>query len=220
MSDSQILERIIKHMNKDHVHNLEDYLVVFGQVDLDMAKSDPKLDTMDLSSMTVSFLNDRGGRTFVRIPFEQRLETFRDARGQFVSMAAKAAKKRGFSEYIVNTVPKPTGTKDIIGIALFGTLWAISAKPEWAKVALTDFLHLGSSATGKILEYAPYLFKFLTVAHSMEAMLILYPLIRSHRMSIFNKVISLALTLVNGIIFIKAYKREITKVSTKASKDA
>lgn len=218
ISDEELIPRIMAHMNKDHVHNLEDYLVVYGHVDLDLAKETPKLDAMDLSSMTLSFTNDRGGRTSVRVPFKHTLNSYRDARSQFVEMAQDAAKKRGFSEYLVNKVPVPNRPIDFLGMGIFLTLWLFAAQPTILETLFSDILKLNEAIVESVAHYVPMLFQFLIIAHSAEAMLLLYPLIRKHRMGTINKLLILGECLVNGILVIKVYKSEIERASTKPSK--
>lgn len=215
--EQEVVTRIMNHMNKDHVANMEDYLVVYGNVAEDLAKNSPSMDSMDLSSITVSFINERGGRTSVRIPFKHTLDSFRDARSQFVEMAQEAAGKRGFSEYVVNKIPA-ISTAEYIWAPIFSCLWFFSAKPNILEGILNDNLHLNPETIESALYYVPRVFQGLVIVHAVEAVLILYPLIRKHRMGTLNKLISLTLCIFNGMFHIMQYKEEIRKASSKPSK--
>lgn len=211
-SAGDLRPRILAHMNKDHAHNLEDYLVVYGNAAADLAQNTPQMDALDLTSMTLSFANERGGRTSVRVPLVRRLETYADARSVLVDMAAEAAHKRGFSEYIVNKVPLPKTFPPVMCLTTMLLLWFFSAFPN-ALERVMRACELDAHVP-QTLAYVPQIFRGLMMIHSAEAVLILYPLMRQHRMSTANKVLGLTLCLFNGYFFIGAYKRLVRETAS------
>lgn len=218
MSDDHVAQRIINHMNKDHLHNIEDYLVVYGNVDSEIAQRKPAMETIDLGSMSLSYIDMQGVKNIIRIPFQPSINSLRNARSKLVEMSQIAARKRGFSEYLVNKVPFMTTSLDYIAFALIGFLYVVAIKPDYMNYIVNEFFQFPESVNYYILNYHTSFFRFLIALHSIEAIGVVYPLLRKHRMGTFKKIISLFLTLIEGVIFYNAYKREIEKAANPKSK--
>lgn len=205
-------------MNKDHVHNIEDYLVVYGNVDAEIAQRRPTMETISLGAMSLSYIDMQGVKNIIRIPFQPSLNSFRDARSKLVEMSQIAAKRRGFSEYLVNTVPFMTTSLDYVAIGLIAFLYTIAIKPEYMEYLVYEFFQFPESVNYFLINYHTSFFRVLIALHSIEAIGVVYPLLRQHRMSTVKKMISLFLTLLEGVIFYNAYKREIEKAANPKSK--
>ncbi|TID31070.1 hypothetical protein CANINC_000314 [Pichia inconspicua] len=219
MSNSDPVPRILAHMNKDHAHNLEDYLVVFGHVDETAASRNPTMESLTLDGFTVSFTNaTNNSRTLIKIPFEPSLETYTDAKTRLVQLAQTAAKRRGFSEYIVNEVPYFDKPANVIVTIILAFVFFFVAMPTQLSNFL-NLLNLSDSVKDKIQGYIAPVLRILIAIHSIEAILILYPLIRKHRMGFFNKLAALGWTMIQGVAFISAYKRAINRASSPRKKD-
>lgn len=203
--DSHIIPRIIAHMNKDHVHNLEDYLVVYSHVDSEIAKRNPTLETLSLSSMTISYIDMHGTKCFIRIPFEPTLQSYRDSRNKLVEMAQKAAAKRGFSEYLINDIPFKF--KDWITVLLFISLYIFAYDPSILQYLIGDqLLNLSSNIQSYIMDYHITVFRTILIIHCLEAIVILYPLLRKFRMSTLKKMTCLLLCMMEGMVFLSSFK--------------
>lgn len=210
--DSHLIPRIIKHMNKDHTHNLEDYLVVYGHVDPEIAQRKPTLETLNLGSMSISYIDMEGTKNFIRIPFEPTIESFHDARSKFVEMAQKAAARRGFSEYLLNDIPFLQSVKDYLAIGLFLTLYIFATKPDLLQYVLNDVLDISQQIKTIITDYHILAFRVILIVHSIEAVVILYPILRKYRMGTLKKLACLSLCLLEGIVFLSSFKVAIDRV--------
>lgn len=202
--------RIVKHMNKDHVHNLEDFLVIYGHVDQTMAQRNPRLETITLDAMTISFIDMGGSKENVKIFFQPSLDSLDDARIRLVEMSQNAAKKRGLSEHIVKKIPILRNWYDVPIFITMGVLyyWAMNLNSLLALVAnfSTPFQEL-------IREYYISFFRVLVIIHVLESVLILYPLLRKYRVNIFQKLTALSITMVEGGFYINDFNRKIDEVS-------
>ncbi|KGK39104.1 hypothetical protein JL09_g1784 [Pichia kudriavzevii] len=197
-------------MNKDHVHNLEDFLVIYGHVDQTMAQRNPRLETITLDAMTISFIDMGGSKENVKIFFQPSLDSLDDARIRLVEMSQNAAKKRGFSEHIVKKIPILRNWYDVPIFITMGVLyyWAMNLNSLLALVAnfSTPFQEL-------IREYYISFFRVLVIIHVLESVLILYPLLRKYRVNIFQKLTALSITMVEGGFYINDFNRKIDEVS-------
>lgn len=209
--DSHLIPRIINHMNKDHSHNLEDYLVVYAHVDPEIAKRRPTMETLNLGSMSLSYIDMEGTKCFIRIPIEPTMESFHDARAKLVEMAQVAAARRGFSEYLVNDVPFLTSFKEYVFVALFISLYTFALKPHLLQYIVDDVLALSPEASKFIMDYHVTLLRGLLLVHVAEAILILYPLLRKFRMGTLKKLSCLILCLIEGIFFLSAFKETVDR---------
>jgi hypothetical protein len=216
--DNVITKRIVNHMNKDHVHNIEDFLVVYANVDSEVAQRNPRMETINLGSMSLSYIDMQGTKCVVRIPFQPSLDSLNNARSKLVEISQKAAQKRGFSEYLVNKVPFLTTTSDYIAIIVFFILYLFAIKQELLKYILDEFFQFPDNINYYILNYHTTFFRVLIGLHSIEAIGIVYPILRKHRMSTLKKIAALFLTLIEGVLFFKAYQREIQKAQNPKSK--
>ncbi|GMM30894.1 hypothetical protein DAMA08_036390 [Martiniozyma asiatica (nom. inval.)] len=210
--------RLIDHVNKDHIHNLEDYLIVYGNVDANLASRKPTLENLQLGSMTISYIDMEGTKNFIRLPIEPCLDDLREARGKFIEMSQHASRKRGFSEHLIDRVPYPNSLKDAFAFVLFFGMWILAAKPDllfW----LVNALKLTTQWKEQILAWESKVFRGLIMLHSAEAMLILYPLLRKHRMGTAKKIICLALCLIEGVFFLGKFKDVIDSSSSKGKKE-
>lgn len=218
MSNASPVPRILSHMNKDHAHNLEDYLVVYGHVDETAASNNPTMETLSLDGFTISFTNANNGKTVIRIPFEPSLESYADAKTKLIQLAQEAAKRRGFSEYIVNEVPyfdKPIGA--VVTIIMLTMIFFVAVPTQLSN--FLNMINISDSAKDVIKQYIAPVVRVLVAVHSIEAVLILYPLTRKHRMGFFNKLASLGWTMIQGMAFIAAYKRAISRATNPKKKD-
>jgi len=209
--DSHLISRIVKHMNKDHSHNIEDFLVIYGHVDQEMAKRNPAMESLSLGAMTLSYIDMEGTKNHVRIPIQPTMESFHDARSKLVEMAQISAHKRGFSEYVLNDVPFLANLIDYVAIFLFMALYFFAIKPFYLQLLLEELLPSGSTISEYIMKYHVTLFRILLGLHSVEALLILYPLLRKYRMNTLKKYLCLLLCLIEGIIFLSSLKKSIEK---------
>lgn len=209
--DSHLVPRIINHMNKDHSHNIEDYLVVYAHVDPEIAKRRPALETLNLGAMSLSYIDMEGTKCFIRVPIEPTMESFHDARAKLVEMAQVAAARRGFSEYLVNDVPFFSSFKDYVCVALFASLYTFAVKPHLLRYLVDDVLLLGPEISGYIMDYHVTVFRGLLLIHAVEAIVILYPLLRKFRMGTAKKLACLLLCLVEGIVFLSAFKEAVDR---------
>lgn len=210
-NESATAQKIINHMNKDHVHNIEDFLVVYGHVDQDVAQRRPQMESITCSSMTLSYVDMNGGRSNLQIAIEPTLESLDDARAKLVEMSQKAAAKRGFSEYLVNEVPFLKSNKDYVAIAFFGVLYYCAIRPNHLKYALDRF-EVPAGVQHYIMNYHTGFFRLLTFLHSVEAVVILYPLLRKFRMGTMKKIASMGLCVVEGAFFVSAFRLTVDKV--------
>lgn len=210
-SGSNLVPRIITHMNKDHSHNIEDYLVIYGHVDPFVAQRRPTMEDLTLGSTTLSYIDMQGTKCFIRIPIEPTLESFNDARSKLIEMAQVSAHKRGFSEYVVNDVPFLNSFKDFLAILLFFSLYLFAIKPKFLKFLIFEVLNLNTEVSNYIMDYHLLVFRTILIIHSLEAMIILYPLLRKFRMGTLKKFTCLFLCLVEGIFFLSAFKEAVDR---------
>lgn len=209
--NTKIVERIIKHMNKDHAHNIEDILVIYAHVDPEIANRRPAMEDLGLESMTLSYVDMEGTKCNIKIPIQPTMESFGESRSRLVEMAQIAARKRGFSEYLVNDVPFMKTSKDWICMIIFFSLYFFALKPHYLEYLVNDVLEISPNVAQYILDYHVTLFRALLVIHSLEAMIILYPLLRKFRMGTLKKFTCLFLTLVEGIVFLSAFKEAVDR---------
>lgn len=208
---SNLVPRIINHMNKDHSHNIEDFLVIYAHVDPQVAERRPQMESLELGSMSLSYIDMHGTKCFIRIPIEPTLETFNDARSKLVEMSQIAARKRGFSEYLINDIPFFKSIKDYIAFALFFALYYFAIKPDVLNHLVYDVLQIQPETAKYIMDYHIVVFRAILIIHSLEAIVILYPLLRKFRMGTLKKLTCLAFVLIEGIVFLGAFKETVDK---------
>lgn len=209
--DSHLIPRIVKHMNKDHVHNIEDFLVVYAHVDPDIAQRKPAMETLNLGSMSLSYIDMEGTKCFIRVPIQPTMSSFNDARSKLVEMSQIAARKRGFSEYLVHDIPFFKSLKDYLAFTLFFSLYLFAIKPHLLKYLVDDIFKIDVNISNYIMDYHQSVFRILLICHSLEAVVILYPLLRKFRMGTLKKFACLFLCLVEGMIFLSAFKETVDK---------
>ncbi|KAG0682308.1 hypothetical protein C6P40_001906 [Pichia californica] len=208
---ANLVPRIINHMNKDHVHNIEDFLVIYGHVDPSIAERRPAMEDLELGAMTLSYIDMQGTKCHVRIPIEPTLENFSDSRSKLVEMSQVAARKRGFSEYLINDIPFFNSVKDYVCVTLFFALYYFALKPHVLAYLVNEVFEVSPNVAKYILDYHVTIFRGILIIHSLEAIVILYPLLRKFRMGTLKKFACLLSTLIEGIVFLSAFKETIDR---------
>lgn len=209
--DEKISKRIVDHMNNDHAHNLEDFLVISAHIDPLVASRKPTMESIDLSSMTISYIDMQGTKCHSRIPFEPSIESYGLVRERLVEMAQKAAAKRGFSEYLISDIPVPNTIREFVVIILFFSMYFGALKPDYLHWFIYDVLKLTGEIPDYIVNYNTSVFRVIIAVHLFEAMIILFPLTRTYRIPTHKKIVCMLLCFVEGIFFLSAFKLAVDR---------
>ncbi|CAN3355705.1 hypothetical protein DICA3_B14598 [Diutina catenulata] len=122
MSDPS--KRIIGHMNKSHAIALEDYLVVYGNVD-NIDDNSAAIKNIDTELVEVEYRSNGEVRTHVirwnNAPEQENVQVkeMGDLKGKLVSMAKYAAEKRGYSHTRVTKALLPNSPDQIVMYFVF-----------------------------------------------------------------------------------------------------
>lgn len=226
-------DRIVKHMNEGHAHNLEDYLVVEGHVPEKDVK-DPQMESIDLNSMTISYASGpnslkttelsrdetakpekdepNGQRTSVVIKFDPPMKELSDSRELLVKLAKQDAHKRGYSAFKIRKVPVPDTWKEFIYLVIFAGVVYVAYTPVKSQAFLKKTFNLSPSIAEKVVLATKWLLNMVYAAHLTEISLILNPILSKFRISWPQRIVAYLESFIEGALFLDKLESVISKL--------
>lgn len=187
------VERILSHMNKDHSHNLEDYLVVISKVSPKLASQSPVLTSLTIDCFTIEYAHKQSAN----IPFTPPLADLSEAKARLIELANECASARGYSAHRITKVPTPKTKQDAFVYTTILSSVAFAIRPS-----LLSTIGLG----GSNLKYwiGPAV-GFVMAVHAIEAVILGKMLIK-YRVPTLEKIKAFAFISVEGVFMLKKIK--------------
>ncbi|MCJ1448089.1 MAG: hypothetical protein MMC23_008602 [Stictis urceolatum] len=163
--DSQITQRIISHMNKDHADSLTRFLEHHSHLP-SFAARNPRLTSLSESSMTITSSGIFSPSTQT-IPIDPPMKSLSEARERMVGMDAEARTKLGRDAISVKEYRAPKGL-GLLWVGFVAVAWAVNARKGNARWVGENLV--GSEGVTTIFERAqPVVLGVMLFLHTLEA---------------------------------------------------
>lgn len=177
-SSSEMKDRILKHMNKDHRLSLFDYLEYYGRVPLDGLDPKNRVEMVDieLDHLTLQYSSHFEQRVSRRIDLQPPLKSLAGAREKLVEMAHTAATALGVSPTQVKHYkwPQTPGAWLSSSTGLILVLGGLTHEFGLAKRFYPTY-------DQSLQRFRLFLVLFLILIHIGECILIMRPLMKKYR---------------------------------------
>lgn len=204
-------EQIVKYLNtNEHEHNLEDYLVIYGGIQTRVIKHS-HVEKVSLKSITISY-GSEDDRKLYEIKFLRTQPSYENVKAVLYGMAKEAASKRGYSAYILDTIPLPNKPINL----LYWTIFMISVFIAFANTTtlsiLTHDFGMPLKTAERVASVTRWIVNTVFVTHSTEMATTLNPILYKYRTPMIQRVIASVLCLIEGTFFInriEAYTKSL-----------
>lgn len=170
-------KRITTHMNDDHHDSIVRYLEHYGGMQSWKAW-DGKITDVSLEELTLSC----HGRV-VKIPFQPRMSSYREARERVVDLDRTCRKALGHSDVTVKQYLTPSGLYTIPFLVIIATMVGYSRRSWFAQGAIVERI-LGRTFAKFSWTIQPYLALGLLLIHGGECLYFAHTKLPRHSVNI------------------------------------